>query len=706
MKKLLMIGFMVVAGVSAYASAGEDGSEKKTMPGAMFARGRESKMKMFLPLKKTDVKLWVSAGVVRAEVSQEFTNNSSQPLEAIYIFPLPSRSTVTNMVLKVGDRVIRSIVKEKEEAKKVYEKAKKEGKKTALIVQERPNIFTTSVANFLPGETVEIKISYIEPIEFSNGSYSVNFPMVVGPRYIPFKIDISKNGDVDMSPAVTDSGKINPPLLHPSVDSGHRLTMNVEIEGIPIQEIRSNTHSIKIDEEQKNGKTKYNVALRGTETIPDSDFNLRLILKKSSQPLISHLSSLNDNTVYSMINIFPPLTKSKKQNTRKRIPREVIFLVDTSGSMLVESIGQAKAGLKKCMQMLHNDDYFTIIRFSDTFSSFSPELRKADKSTISAAEGYVDSLTADGGTEMQQALEYLLNLPARNPENMQLIVFLTDGDVGNEDSLIRLISNKLGKRRLFTFGIGSAPNEYLMRKMAEQGRGQSRFIHSHEDIGVVMSDFFKTLDSPVLTDIALQWVDVDGNEIKDIKVFPSPCPDVFNERPLQLFVTYPAGKVDKIRISGKSNGEARNFEYRLTGSSRSYPAIEKLFANSAINHLMYELIMHPESEKRIKKDILKIALKHQLVTRFTSRVAVEEKITKQPDGSLLTVKVPVKLPKGWRSSAFFDTATSDPLMLLLGSLAILGGLIILIIEYYKNRREIVGVHDLSCHSDLSSNKEI
>ena len=686
MKKLILTVIMVIGGLMGYASTVQETQQedRQLMPGAMFAKNRKSKLKIFLPLKRTDVKLWVSAGIVHADVSQQFTNTTDQPLEAIYIFPLPSNSTVTNMVLKMGDRIIKSIVKEKQEAKKIYEQAKIEGKKTALIEQERPNIFTTSVANFLPGETVEIKLSYIEPIEYSKGCYNINFPMVVAPRYIPFKINVEKDGDAIIENEVADANRISPPLLHPSVNSEHHLTMSVDIDGLPLNEIISNTHAISV-KEVKNGKTtSYNITLQEKETIPDSDFNLKLMLKTSEQPQISHLNSLNGKRVFSMINIFPPISareKIKAKEATMMTPKEVVFLIDTSGSMSGDSIGEAKTGLKKCMKMLKRNDLFTIVRFSDTFSSFTPTLRKATPGRLEAAKNYIDCITAEGGTEMQQALQYVLNLKSLNPESMQLIVFLTDGDVGNEDTLIRLISNKLGKRRLFTFGIGSAPNEYLMRKMAELGRGQSRFIRSHEDIGTVMSDFFKTLEAPVLTDISLQWLDSNGDKINDVIAFPSPCPDVFNERPLQLFVSYPEGAVKKLIITGERSGTTQHFEYDMQDSTQSYPSIEKFFAKSAINQLMYKLIMNPGSEDSIKKDILKIALQHQLVTKYTSRVAVEERVVKQPNGSLLTVKVPVKLPKGFNSNAFFATASNDPLMFLLGSLAIaLGTGIMLVLQ--------------------------
>lgn len=677
--KLILLLVLSSYAVMAKTETPDNSEEQNSVPGALYARNEEAKFRIFLPLKKTDVKLWVSAGIVHAEVTQVFTNTSKYPLEAIYVFPLPSQSTVTDMVLEFNERIIRSVVKERKAAKKVYEKAKKEGKKTALVESERPNVFTTSVANFLPGETVKIKISYIEPIAYQEGRYEVNFPMVVGPRYIPFDIKATEDGTVKAATKVADADRITPPLLHPSIDSGHRLTLNAEIEGIPIREINSNTHAIKV---KKEGDNKFLVSLKKPETRPNKDFNIKLLLNKTQTPTMTSLASVNDDQIYRTINIFPPVKKDQK--AEKQIPREVIFLIDTSGSMSGASISQAKAGLKYCMQMLKPGDKFTIVRFADNYSSFSPDLRKFSKDTVAAAESYIEGLQSSGGTEMQKALKYVLELAEPDPESMQMIVFLTDGDVGNEDSLLRLLKNKLGRRRLYTFGIGSAPNEFLMRKMAEEGRGQCRFIHSHEDIGTVMGNFFKTLSSPILTDIAVAWIGQDGEKTDSVTFFPNPCPDVFSERPLTLYANYPVNEVTELQVTGKVNGHELTYKFPIDEvKGISYPSIEKLFGQAEINQLMLDIIMRPSEEKNLSKKILDIALRHQLVTKYTSRVAVEEKVERKPDGTLVSVNVPTELPEGWNPKSFFSTASNNPLLLLLGSIAVFIALLIQIIVRKK-----------------------
>ncbi len=687
----VLISFGLIQSVHAYNDNSKEEpqfiAENSEMAGILYATAPNNQTKLFLPLKKTDVHLEITGGIVSAHVTQIFTNDTKHPLEAVYVFPLPSEATVTGMELRIGERIIKSVVKEREEAKKVYNQAKREGKKTALLEQERPNIFTTSVANFLPNETVEIRLSYMETIEYKKGVYSINFPMVVGQRYVPF--------------GVPDAKRINPPLLHPNIDSEHFLSLNADIKGIPVREIISNTHAINIEENESESQN-YRISLANKVTIPDSDFNMKIYLAEKSTPQISVLSSRDDDVCYGLITVFPPTEKSETVSMSK----DVIFLIDTSGSMSGESISQAKAGLKHCLKMLRPEDNFTIVRFSSGYSYFSPAMRKAESSAISAAKTYIDGLRADGGTNMQQALEYVLKIP-KDQESMKIIVFLTDGDVGNENSLMRLLSQQLSDTRLFTFGIGSAPNEYLMRKMAEIGRGQSRFIHSHEDIGEVMADFFKTLETPVLTDINITWSASDGKAAADdIAYYPNPCPDIFHERPLQVFARYPYGFKGTMVISGLLGQENADYEYPLSDLTKSdnYPAIDKMFGRERIDELMYKMIRtNSGTEKEnLKKEVIITALTHQLVSKFTSRVAVEERIDKKPDGSLVTVKVPASLPKGWNPSKFFptkttttttassstyvQTATSDYLCLLLGFMAVIAGIFVYRVRVVLEKR--------------------
>jgi Ca-activated chloride channel homolog len=672
MRHIISTCISMLLSISLYAQA-ETCSE---LAGVLCGRAADPEegrcIELFLPLKKTTVEMDVTAGQISATVTQTFENDSPYPLEAAYIFPLPARASIIDMRLQVGERVIRSIVQERAEAKKTYEAAKAEGKKTALLEQERPNIFTTSLANFLPGETLSVSFSYMEPLEYENGSYNINFPMVVGQRYIPWKLSASGNSTAVVETEVEDAARLNPPLLHPNIDPGHRLSIAAELRGLPIAALESSTHAITVDEVDPQTTR---VTLRDGVCIPDSDFNLRVALQPSEQPRMSFVQSRRKDDSYGLLTIFPPARASAR--TQIDLPREVIFLIDTSGSMSGASIGQAQAGLRECLSMLTPRDSFNIVRFASEYSSFAPESRPATPAKIRAALGYADSLGADGGTEMQPALEHCLDMPA-SEDRMRIIVFLTDGCVGNEDSLLRLLNRKLGATRLFTFAIGSAPNEYLTRKMAEIGRGQFRFIHSHEEIDRVMSDFFKTIASPVFTDIRVDWLDQDGTP-RRINAFPEICPDIFYERPVQIVVESETGFSGSIALRGRLGDDEVADELSIGAADGDpHPAIEKLYGRARIDALMFEMIRAGSTHERdvLRAQITAVALEHQLVSKFTSRVAVEERVEVTPRGELKSVTVPTPLPKGWNPAAFGATSTQDLLLLALGLAGLaLGGVL-------------------------------
>jgi len=616
--------------------------------GVMFTVGSTNEPRVVLPLKKTEVRIDVTAGIARTEVIQRFSNDVDRPLEAVYIFPLPSGAAVDDFEIRLKDRVIRSTVKERDAAKATYEQAKAEGRKAALLEQERPNIFTTAVANLLPGEFVDICFTYVESLRFQKDRFNITFPMVVGERYMPFRFD--SNGQP--KPEVADAARLNPPVLHPNMDSGHRLSIEVALNGLPIRRVTSTTHALKVEELDTE---QYSVSLKNAVTIPDCEFSMVVQFEENERPSVTFVQSSGEEA-YGLLSVFPPIGKQRKHEA---LPKDVVFLIDTSGSMSGASMAQAKSGLKRCIEILQPGDRFTVVRFASEFSSFSPELRDVTDKKVAEVLDYISEMTSGGGTEMQPALEHVLHLLPQESGRMPLVIFLTDGDVGNEDSLIHLLSKKLENTRLFTFGIGSAPNEFLMHRMAEVGRGQSRFIRSHEDVGDVMADFFQTLEAPVLTDVTVDW---GGSEVH---VYPERCPDIFYGRPLQLVAQAPAGFGGRIRINGLIDGVEQSYSIDLgEQKAQRHDAIEKLYGRMQVKDLMVQLMQtdDPSSRNKLKQAVIEVAMHHQLVTKFTSRVAVEERAVVEGD-DLLSVKVPVPAPRGW---TLYATATHETLQLLIG----------------------------------------
>lgn len=647
MKKWMMI-LLTVAG---WAQADPE------MAGVLFTVGSTNEPRVILPLKKTEVHVDVTAGIARTEVIQRFHNDIDRPLEAIYIFPLPSEAAIEDFEIRLKDRVIKSTVTEREEAKVAYEEAKAAGKTAALLEQERPNIFTTSVANLLPGESVDICFSYVETLRFKKDRYDITFPMVVGERYIPFTFDRDGSRQTD----VVDAERLNPPVLHPNMDPEHRLSIEVSLNGLPVKGVTSTTHGIQVEETERD---RYLVTLRDREVIAHCEFSIAVSLRKNEAPSVSFVPSTGDGA-YGLLSVFPPIGATRKHKPQ---PKDVVFLMDTSGSMSGESIAQAKSGLKRCLDILQPEDRFTIVRFSSEFTWFSPALREANSNKLDSAIEYINGLEATGGTEMQPALEYVLSILPHETGRLPMIIFLTDGDVGNEDTLINLLSQKLADTRLFTFGIGSAPNEFLMHRMAEVGRGQSRFIRSHEDVGDVMADFFQTLEAPVLTDVSVDWEDA------SVHAYPERCPDIFYGRPLQLVAHAANGFGGRIRISGLLEGEEQEYFIDIDESTiAEHDAISKLYGRMQLKDLMVQLMQANDEPTReeFKQTIIKLGLRHQLVTKFTSRVAIEERVVVQ-GGELVSVNVPVPAPKGW---TMYATATQETLQALIGLLVLIASLV-------------------------------
>lgn len=652
----------------ALAAVGAGAAE---VAGTMIAHG-SSGAQLVLPLRETDVELTLTAGVLEASVTQKFTNPTTNRLEAVYIFPLPARAAVSDMELQIGDRILRSQVKEKLQAKQVYEEAKKAGKRTALLEQERPNIFTTSVANIAPGEDIAVRLRYVEAAEYRPGQYSVTFPMVVGERYIPVTQDPATGacaceGD-GAAGGAGDGERLNPPVLSPSVDPEHRLSLVLNIHGLPVRSVSSSTHVLDVQTHDDPPRTEVRVA--GGKMIPNCEFHVDVELATSAEPRISVVESWDEDFGHALLTVIPPVGAAEAP---QRMPRDVVFLIDKSGSMSGSSIEQARAGLLRCLDMLKPEDEFTIVQYSSDYEALSDVLLPATHEALSRARSYVGAIRSDGGTELQPALGYVLNRPVR-ASVLSLVVLLTDGDVGNEASLMELLKARLGPRRLFTFGIGSAPNEFLMREMAQLGRGQCRFLRAEEDVGEVIGDFFRTLDSPVLTDVSLEWTDFDGDRIDDVEVYPCPCPDVFVDRPLQVVARCGRDFSGVLTVRGTMNGAPVAYEYGFSAYDALYhDAIPKLFGRSRIRQLMLERLQagSGDGRKTIEGDVLATALRYQLISDFTSRVVVEERLETQPDGTLHTVKVPVPPPRGWTMYGMQATATQDLAWVVLGAITTL-----------------------------------
>jgi len=620
------------------------------------------------PKLNTEVDIEVNGLLARVTVSQTFTNPSSQWQEGVYVFPLPETAAVDHLRMKIGERIIEGDIKPKTQAKKIYQQAKNEGKQASLIEQQRPNMFTTSVANIAPNDSITVVIEYQQMVSQNANKFSLRFPMAITPRYIPgVPIDnteeishFSGEGWAVNTDQVPDASHITPPILLTDSDTSNRANLSILLAaGFALGQVNSSYH--QIEEVIVNDNTR---KIRLINDVPaNRDFELVWQENDQQAPQAALFKQYKNGEDYALLMITPP----NKLNIDS-ISRELIFIIDTSGSMDGTSMKQAKTALHYGLTQLRPQDSFNIIRFSDDLDSLFKQAKVASRINLDTAHDYVNWLRADGGTEMAPALERALQADQVN-EGLRQVVFLTDGSVGNEDELFSIIERNLGKSRLFTVGIGSAPNSHFMQRAALFGRGSHSYIGSEDEVRQKMQSLFNKLSHPVLTDIKL---DIAADSV--VEMWPKVVADLYLGEPL-LLTLKSATLPDEIIINGVYGNQPWQKKVALQGGGQS-EAVSVLWARRKISGLMDEYRRAGEESDLIKTDIVNIALAHHLVTKFTSLVAVDKTPVRPVSEKLNTQAIAINPPAGSVMTQFPQTATPATLQLLLSLILFLTGLLL------------------------------
>ena len=621
-----------------------------------------------VPLVHTDVALDVRGLVAAATVTQQYANSSKEPIEAVYVFPLPHDAAVYDMEIRIGNRVIRSVIKERAEAKRVYEAAKSEGKRAALLEEERPNIFTASVANIMPGDRIEVRLRYVEPLTWEDGRMRLVFPMVVGPRYIPGTQAVGHNGTgwaLDTN-AVPDASRITPPVRNPESRSGHDISLALDLDsGFQAASIKCVSHEVNV---RRLPDGRRHVELAAGATLPNKDFVLEVQQAESKRPKTAlFLSPATDaGDTHFLLAAFPPTVAPSE-----RMPVEMLYMIDISGSMAGASIEQAREALLQALDRLRPGDRFSILAFNNNYSEIAPEPMPASSENLGAARRYVKALAAGGGTEMLPALLHLMQIPEK-PGFLRHIVLLTDGCLGDEETIFAALRDHLGGARLFTVAIGSAPNLFLATKMAQFGRGSFTHIANVSEVRERMGRLFSSIESPVLTDVKLSF---EGVEVAEI--YPERPPDLFLRQPLLIFGRISKGRVGKVHLTARAGNEAYKTTIAFDASKASFhPGITTLWARKRVEDMMDRWRQSDENGRtEIRSGIIAHAIRYRLVTRFTSLVAVEE-VVANTSGHSNTVPVPTELPAGWQMDKVFgapDTGTADDFLETLGLTLLFAG---------------------------------
>lgn len=575
--------------------------------GSFFVQQQDQSNYLLSPLLDTKVDIQVAGLVARTTVSQTFSNPSNEWVNGIYVFPLPENAAVDQLRMQLGERTIVGEIHPKREAKRIYEQAKAEGKKASLLEQKRTNMFTNNVANIGPGESVEVTIEYQQLIDYQSGQFSLRFPMTVAPRYIP---------ETYQSEPVEDSGWAESGQTSQNVENSggrqlpadNKVALKVELApGFAVNQITSEFHPIK---QTQSSVTQYQIELGG-ETVANRDFVLNWSAAASASPQAAHFSQSFGEDQYGLIMLMPP--QIEKQQFEP-IPREVIFILDTSGSMSGDSLHQAKTALFMAIMGLKNADSFNLIEFNSNARALWSFSRAASDTNKQSAREFVQGLEANGGTNMRPALEIALNKTLDiDLQRVRQVIFITDGSVGNDQELVNYITNNISDSRLFTVGIGAAPNSYFMREAAAMGKGSFTYIGSVTSVKEKMEALFSKLENPTLTALFADFS-------ADVEVYPKQLPDLYLGEP--ILISYKTNMpLSDLYVSGMTQDNPWSKVMALDTRANQI-GLNVLWARRKITQLTRDRMVSSDKDE-LKAQIENVAMQHHLVSAYTSLVAVD-----------------------------------------------------------------------------------
>jgi len=600
---------------------------------------------LIFPTLKTDIEVDIQGDLATVAVQQTFENPLNTPLNVTYLFPLNKEAAVYKMIMEVGDERIRAQIKKVEEAQATFERAKQEGKSAALLKQHRPNMFTQDIANLMPGLPIKVTLHYVQTLPKVDKAYELVIPLVVGPRFQP----------ADDKPT-TQFGKWElealpsyPPvkgLALPKSIEAKRVAIQIRLNGgMPIQQVSSQTHQI---DTQMSGDNQRIIRLAKNRLIDNRDFVLRYSLNGETHQagLLAYYQS-EPQGFFSLL-IEPPAIPQADQIT----PREMVFVLDCSGSMRGLPLNASKAFMREALQNLRPSDTFRIIRFSGSATEFSRVPLPATPENIQRGIRYTDSLYGSGGTMMTEGIRQAFNVPV--PEGaIRLVTFLTDGYIGNEYKVLSLIKKLIGSARLFAFGVGAGLNRFLLSEMGHVGRGFTRYMDPTENVQTVAKELAQRLQSPVLTDITVDWGDLQPTQL-----MPQTIPDLFAGQSIRIQGRYAKSGRHVIKIKGNVNGRAATMplEILFPEQSEQGEAIALIWARSAIKENM-RLLNTPSynrsaRDNNLKQQVTQLGLNFSLVTQWTAFVAVSEKNYNPNPTSTPNRDIPLPMVKGVDKQAY------------------------------------------------------
>lgn len=685
-KKLPTCGFMLLVSLVMIGTHGRtaaaspvDPMEDQVTQGALRLNIRDEVVEC--PLKHTDVKVNISGFIARTTVTQTFHNPYDENIEAVYVFPLPHTAAIDAMTMKIGERNIVGVMKRRAEARAVYEQAIQQGKTASLLEQERPNIFTQSVGNIKPNAEIHIEISYVDVLAYDVGTYEFHFPMIVGPRYIPGapisekpqlpqelegkvgEIEepvrkVTRNPDpsgTGWSPdtdRVRDASRITPPVLKPGYRTGHDISLSVSLDaGVPVQDIEIVNHTAKLE---RVDASKATVEISPMDAIPNKDFVMKytVVGEKPEMAVFAHAAGPEQR--YFMLMIQPRLDAE----LAKAPPRELVFLIDVSGSMSGEPMAKVRAAMRQFLHLSNPNDTLQVITFAGQANKLFEKSVSVTEANIAHALTLTSQLQGGGGTEMLSGIQAVLSAPV-DPKRVRIIVMLTDGHIGDEAEIIAEVGRRAGDAiRFWVIGIGSSPNRFLIDGVAKQGGGMSGVLGLNTDPRELVTQVVERIHRAQLAHIQIDW-----QPLAVYETYPRRIPELWAGRPVILFGRYAAGGKTEITLSGTAEGEPLDYtvDVTLPDAEPAHDVLAKVWARKKIEDLSAQ--MYHADTPEVVEEIARIALDYRLMSQYTSFVAVDDSemsdISQQAKPPRRVV-VPVPLPEGVDFEGHFGELQEEP----------------------------------------------
>lgn len=616
--------------------------------GALYLRMAEGYTA--LPLVSMVVEIEVTGILARGTVRQTFSSDAPATVGAVYMFPLPERAAVDGMQIRTGDRTIEAVVREREVARREFEEARQAGRQASLLEQHRPNLFRMNVARIEPSETVEVRLTYSQELDVEDDRFGLAFPLTFTPRYRPPRAV----APAEPAEPAGDGAPVFRPAHSPRAP---RATLAVHIDaGLPIRDLRSPSHAIR---STPDGRALW-VVPDDDVIVADRDFVLSWTVERADEPQATLWLEDRDDGRYGLLMLASP---GDETPAGAGLPTQTVFVVDTSGSMAGPSIVVAREALLAALARLRPEDAFGLVRFSGSSAAFHAETVPAGGDEIEAANVWVGALKAEGGTEILGALRHGLDLLDPGFGGDSRIVLITDGAVTNEAELLAELGPRFERTRLHVVGIGAAPNRWLMRKLAQIGRGAAAFLPSRDGLLDEIQRFLERIDRPVLADAELAWPD--GPPLES---YPERLPDLHAGEFAFVSLRLAAGRtVRGVALGGRIHSGWRDRELEVREDAAGGGGIAARWARAKVEELL-DGLHEGHTVEEVRPAVVEVATEFNLVTPYTSLVAIE--LRPSGDGPAPLLPVAAALPPGGELPA---GGTSGPLRLAVGLALLVSG---------------------------------